>query len=459
MRLIGWVGGCLLAVGGWPLAVSAGDGDVQRPPNVVFLLGDDQAWTDFGFMGHPVIQTPHLDRLARQGAVFPRSYVPTALCRPSLATMITGLYAHQHKITGNDPSHRLADPATPAYAQLRSDLIAHLDQHPTLPRLLAGRGYVSFQAGKWWEGNYRRGGFTAGMTRGFPEPGGRHGDDGLTIGRQGVKPVTDFIDQAVADQRPFYVWYAPFLPHTPHTPPERLLNLYRAQVNSLPLARYYAMCHWYDETCGQLIDHVEQLGQSSNTLFIVIGDNGWIQNPEAPGFAARSKQTPYEGGVRQPLILRWTGVIDPQERTELVSSIDLAPTILAAAGLAAGETMPGINLLPVVCEGKMLQRDAIFGEGFAHDIADLDDPQASLLYRWVIQGRWKLILTYDGQLGRYADVHPRQERRPQLFNLLQDPHEAQNLAADHPQVVQQLAERIAGWWPVTQRQVIETWTP
>lgn len=80
----------------------------QRPPNIVFILSDDQASTDYGFMGHPVIRTPNLDKLASRSAVFSRGHVPTALCRPSLATLITGLYAHQHGITGNDPSHELA---------------------------------------------------------------------------------------------------------------------------------------------------------------------------------------------------------------------------------------------------------------------------------------------------------------------------------------------------------------
>src|SRR5919109_394732 len=73
------------------------------PPNVVMIIGDDQGWTDYGFMGHPHVKTPHLDRLASEGLLFKRGYVPSSLCRPSLATMITGLYPHQHRLTSNDP--------------------------------------------------------------------------------------------------------------------------------------------------------------------------------------------------------------------------------------------------------------------------------------------------------------------------------------------------------------------
>ncbi|MPZ19062.1 MAG: sulfatase-like hydrolase/transferase [Luteitalea sp.] len=429
----------------------------QARPNIVLIVSDDQAWTDYGFMGHPIVQTPRLDRLADHSAVFRRGYVATALCRPSLATLITGVYAHQHKISGNDPSPALAPPDSTRYAELREQMISHIDRYPTVPKLLAERGYLSFQSGKWWEGSYQRGGFTHGMTRGFPKPGGRHGDDGLTIGREGMEPVFEFIDHTVAEKRPFFVWYAPFLPHTPHNPPERLLAKYRDKVDSLFVAKYYAMCEWFDETSGQLIDYLDEKGLTENTLFLYVADNGWIQRDDAGGYALRSKQSPNEGGVRTPIMLSWKGVIDPQEHDTLVSSVDLAPTILSAAGAAIPKNLPGIDLLPVVRDGKKLDRDTIFGEGFAHDVADLDNPEASLLYRWAIEGRWKLILTYDGALGRYASSHPRTERRPQLYDLTADPHETDNVAARHPEVAERLAKKIARWWPVTERQVQTAW--
>lgn len=442
----------------WLLAVSAVALADDGPPNIVLIISDDQAWTDYGFMGHEVIETPHLDRLAARSARFPRGYVPTALCRPSLATLVTGLYAHQHLISGNDPSPALAPPASPRYAELRERMIEHLDRWPTLPSLLAERGYWSHQSGKWWEGPYQRGGFTHGMTRGFPQPGGRHGDDGLAIGREGMEPIEQFIDQAVVARQPFFVWYAPFLPHTPHNPPERLLAKYQDRVQSAHVARYYAMCEWFDETCGQLFELIERRGLTSRTLFVYVGDNGWIQDPNSPDYAPRSKQSPYEGGVRQPILLSWKGVIPPQERRELISSIDLAPTILHAAGAVVPDNLPGLNLLPLVRDGQPLPREVIFGEGFAHDVADLDVPEQSLLYRWAIEGRWKLLLTYDGVLGRYAASHPRTERRPQLFDLLDDPHETRNVASAHPDIVARLVDRIDQWWPVSRRQVQTVWT-
>ena len=429
------------------------------PPNIVFIISDDQAWTDYGFMGHEVIQTPNLDKLAAKSATFTRGYVPTALCRPSLATLITGLYTYQHKISGNDPSHLLAHPTKEPqkYAALREQLISHLDDRPKVPELLAEKGYLSHQSGKWWEGSYKRGGFTHGMTRGFPEKGGRHGDDGLRIGRDGMEPVFEFVDLAVKEEKPFFLWYAPFLPHTPHNPPERILKKYTAEGRSDTIAKYYAMCDWFDETCGQLLDYLEEKKLSENTLVIYVTDNGWIQDPKSRKYAPRSKQSPNEGGTRTPIMFSWPGVIEPAMRKELCSSIDIVPTALSAAGVKVPEGLPGLDLMPVVRDGKPLERKIIFGEGCAHDVADIDKPEASLLYRWCIEGKWKLLLTYDGVVGRYKSSHPRTEKRPQLFDLLAEPHEDQNRAADYPEVVARLAKEIEQWWPVTERKVLTEW--
>jgi uncharacterized sulfatase len=467
---------CLLAL---TSAAFAAESAAPRPaaPNLVFIISDDHAWTDYGFMGHKVIETPHLDRFAARSAVFERGYVPTALCRPALATFATGLYAHQHRVSGNDPSllpemlapakegtkkgakKAAGEPA--AYQRLREQLISHLDRVPTLPRLLGEHGYLSHQSGKWWEGGYRRGGFTHGMTRGFPQPGGRHGDDGLRIGREGMDPIFNFIAEATAARKPFFLWYAPFLPHTPHTPPDRLFQKYKAKgVTSDHVARYYAMVEWFDETCGQLFDRLEAKGLTRDTLVVYIADNGWIQQENGPGYAPRSKQTANEGGVRQPTLFSWPGTIVPGRRGEqLCSSIDLVPTLLAAAGITAPAGLPGYNLLPILRSGAPTPRQEVFGETFAHDIADLERPAASLVYRWVIEGRWKLLLTYDGTVSaRYASSNPRTDPRPQLYDLLADPSEDRNLAATHPEVVARLATRIQGWWDAVPRQAQTTWS-
>lgn len=429
-----------------------------KKPNIVIILSDDQSWTDYGFMGHPEIKSPHLDKLAEQSAVFSRGYVPTALCRPALTSIATGLYSHQTLITGNDPART---PANKKHEQASGKtakelLISNIDKHGALPVWLAKEGYLSFQSGKWWEGNFKRGGFTHGMTRGYPKQGGRHGDDGLKIGREGMKPIFDFMDMAVKEEKPFFIWYAPFLPHTPHNPPERLFSKYRRDGLDPKVARYYAMCDWFDETCGELLGGLDSKGLSKDTLVIYVTDNGWIQSPGGNGYEIRSKRSAYEGGTRTPIMFRWPDVIPAGQRPELCTSLDIAPTILAAAGAEEPHEFPGLNLLPALKENKAIERDVIFGESYAHDIADIMDPEASLMFRWVIQGSMKLLLTYDGRQGKMK--YRPQDFRPQLFDLIKDPHEKVNLASKMPEKVASMAALIDDWHPLKKRKTVTEWS-
>jgi uncharacterized sulfatase len=412
-----------------------------KPPNVLLIIGDDQAWTDYGFMGHKHIRTPHLDKLASQGLVFKRGYVPSSLCRPSLATIITGLYPHQHKITSNDPPAVISTAKSPKakvssdVIKQRSEMVSLFEQTPTLPKLLEKQGYVSLQVGKWWEGNACRcGGFTEGMTHGDPAKGGRHGDKGLEIGRQGLQPVFDFMEQAKKNSKPFFVWYAPMLPHAPHNPPERLLDKYSSRTPSIHVARYWAMCEWFDETIGDLLGELEKNGQADDTLIIYLHDNGWIQDPDAPRYAPKSKQSPYDGGLRTPIIVKWTGRVQPGTSDALVSSIDVAPTILAAVGGKAQPNMPGGNLISG--EG-VANRKTIFGEVFEHTAIDITKPAANLKYRWIVDGEWKLIVPHSPNVG-LGEI--------ELYDVRNDPHETTNRARERSDKVGQLEEKLDAWW-------------
>ena len=433
----------LLVIGAF-LAFLKGTGQIGLAqglsrPNVLLIISDDQAWTDYGFMGHPVIQTPHLDRLARESLVYTRGYVPDSLCRPSLATIITGLYPHQHGITGNDP--KLPDPkvnpmagrARPEFARFYETLMRRIETHPTLPRLLGKAGYVSLQTGKWWEGAYTRGGFTEGMTHGDPKRGGRHGDAGLAIGRQGLEPIFDFIRRAKEAGKPFFVWYAPMMPHAPHTPPEKYLQKYLRPELTPAQSRYYAMCEWFDQTCGDLITFLEKENLRKSTLIIYLADNGWIQDPNNPNrYAPRSKRSPYDGGIRTPIMLSWPGKITPLRDDEyLASSIDIAPTVLTACGLPVPANLPGINLMD---RETVKQRRAIFGEVFEHDVADVDHPTKSLTFRWIIRENWKLIVPADSN------------GKPELYDVVADPFETRDLATTHPELVKKLTEELDRWW-------------
>lgn len=405
--------GCFL---GWIASVPAAE-----PPNIVMILGDDQAWTDYGFMGHPEIKTPHLDRLASQSACFTRGYVPSSLCRPSLACLLTGLYTHQHKISGNDPPKGTD----------RVEMLRHVRRLPMIPKWLGERGYSSFQSGKWWEGAPAEGGFTAAMSHGDPTRGGRHGDVGLKIGREGMQPVFDFIDGAKG--KPFFLWYAPMLPHTPHNPPERLLAKYQRPGKTLPVAKYHAMCEWFDETVGELLAHLDKSGLANNTMVVFSCDNGWIQQPNGNLFSPKSKKSPYDGGLRTPILVKWPGHIEPARIETLVSSIDIAPTMLAAAGVTPKEPLPGLDLARLAAHGGKSDRTALYGATFHHDVADIDHPEASLEFRWCRSENWKLIL-------------PHGPGSAELYDVKADPLEGKNLAEQQPATVAQLQQQIDRWW-------------
>lgn len=389
-------------------------------PNVLLIVGDDWGWTDFGFMGHPEVRTPHLDRLGKDGALFPNGYTPTSLCRASLATILTGRYAHQHRICCNDPPDGVA----------RDAMFPFIKDSPALPRLLAKDGYECFQTGKFWEGHFSNAGFTAGMT-----VKGRHGDDGLVIGRQTLDPIFKFVDGATG---PWLVWYGPMMPHLPHTPPDRLLKKYTKDGRDPRVARYWAMCEWTDETVGELLAGLEKRGLRKNLLVVFVVDNGWVQStgPARKGdqFETRSKNTPYDAGVRTPVILHWDGHTKPGKHGDLVSTVDVAPTILAACGSKVPEAMAGASLLGTAAGNGPLKRDAVFGEIYVHTAVKLEDPRANLTHRWVRVGDWKLI----------EPVKP--GGAVELFNLAHDPHEKANMADHEPGRMAAMRKRLEEEW-------------
>ncbi len=415
----------------------------ERPPNIVLILGDDQAWSDYGFMGHPEIRTPHLDQLAARSLVFERGYVASPLCRPSLASMLTGRYPQEHGVTGNDVD------GSNDRERLDVPVRATFHKVPSFVKLLTSNGYLAHQSGKWWEGSHADGGFTHGM---MPRPA-RHGSaESLAIGREGMKPVTDFIDHAVAEEKPFFVWYAPFLPHTPHNPPARLLEKYQVPGRADDVAKYYAMCEWFDETCGELLGHLENKGLGRNTVILFACDNGWAaasSNRDDPaqknwkGYALRSKGSPYENGIRTPIMISWPGKIAPARATGFAHTVDFFPTIAAIAGLERPAGLPGIDLLD---DKARKLRDTVFG--VTHSIHNMTpgDPDDTLQYLWCVEDEWKLIVRHEGKdTTFYRDVHIWDKAPARLYHIKDDPGEHHDLAERHPEVVERMRGKILAW--------------
>lgn len=410
----------------------------DKKPNILFLLSDDQSWTDYGFMGHPEIETPALDQLAASSLTFTRGYTPVPLCRPSLASILTGLHPHQHGITGNDPAlpdedvNPQRERGNPKYAAIYESLTKEWKSHPNWVRSLKGAGYRSFQTGKWWEGNpVANGDFTAGMTSGDPAKGGRHGDAGLKIGRKGLKPITDFI--AESGEEPWFIWYGVYLPHSPHNPPQELLEKYLKKTSNPNIAAYWACCEWLDQGIGELIAHLDEIGELENTLIIYTCDNGWIQSPNSRDrYEPRSKRTVYEGGIRTPIMFSWKGQIEPRMDTEnLASNLDIWPT---AASLCKTELPAGLSGIDLTDSETVAARKAIFGASFLHDIPDPSAPAKGLKTRYIIEGNWKLLLPQSPDRGM------------ELYHLAVDPAETNNLIETEAARAQEMAAEVQAWW-------------
>ena len=401
----------------------------EDKPNVVFILSDDQSWSDYGFMGHPHIKTPNLDRLAAEGLVYERGYTTAAICRPSLASIVTGLYPHQTAVRGNRPfmgegvDHRQLrrnKKLWPLAQEQSKAMTATLANAPSMVRQLQDNGYATLQTGKWWEGDPLDHGFDEGC--------------GHQIGRKTMEPIYNFVDKAQKNAQPFFIWYAVFLPHTPHNAPDRHYLKYKDQAPNESTARYWANIAWLDETCGQLVDFLKEKNLYDNTLFVFTADNGWRPDAKTVAGYVRSKKEPVEAGVRTPIFLTHKNKILPaRDKKTLASNIDIAPTILKACGIEPDKKMSGLDLRKPEALAK---RDRVFVDLYEVNIRvdALEDLNSDLVARVVVDGWDKLI------------VRPTSK---ELYNLKNDPDDRTDLATQHPDKVQKLSASIDDWLEAT----------
>ena len=440
----------------------------KKDPNIIFIISDDQSWGDYSFMGHPHLQTPNIDQLARESVTYSKGYVTSPLCGPSLASIITGKYAFEHQQTGNDAGDSDRDASlwikngyklakkkknnNYLFSKERNEKFDVIKNEFYKNKLLTDylniKGYKSFQSGKWWLGSWEEGKFDGGMTHGDFTRQGRHGDEGLKIGREGLNPIFDFIDHTQEDGDPFFVWYAPFLPHTPHDPPQELLDKYIKLAPSEPVAKYWAMCEWFDKTVGDLMNYLKEKSLDENTLIIYTSDNGWIQSNKGNRYAPRSKRAPHEGGIRTPIMFKLPQVIEPEMNTStLVSNIDLVPTVLDFLDIT-GEELSGISVME---KEKLNTRETLFIECYHHDILNVERPTETVLYKVALNKKWKLMLPNTKMIVREFTQPEEQyygyySNQPQLYNLQNDPEEKVNLAKQHPDIVTMLSNQINNWW-------------
>lgn len=426
-------------------------------PNILLIVSEDNG-PQLGCYGDPYARTPNLDRLSSQGVRFNRAFVPQAGCSQSRASFFTGLYPHQHGQIGL---------ATWGFRLYREDT-------PNLPRSLKAAGYRTGIIGK----------LHINPESAFPFD--FHEITGANFNR---KMLSDYAKHAesfiTASDEPFFLsvnfpdahdpWLRQVdgLPKTPQT---------GSEVKAMPymgldppgmremIADYYNSIARLDSCVGDLLAALEKSGKAANTLVIYLGDHG--------ADFLRGKRTSYEGGLRIPLLLRWPGVIQPQARDELVSTIDLMPTVLAACGIESPPNLPGMPLQPLFANGTGKWRTHLFAEYHTHAAAANYHPQRS-----VRTDRFKLIenllpdtvnpdyadtlrkITRDaekrGYTGFSESLHEaiansearsayavmQKPTRYELYDLQADPHEFRNLAAapEHADTLAALAQSLTQW--------------
>lgn len=410
---------------------------VNPLPNIVLLIGDDISDDAYHFTGNAAARTPTLDELAQRGTVFTATQTPSAFCRPSLATFLTGKWPHQTRLHANN------------------GVIALPPGYPTLATQLQRQGYATFAGGKFWE----------------DEPNLRGFDyfdvDDTQFARVNQDALWQFIDQ-YAGQKPFFVWWAPKLPHTPHNPPPALLDQIDPASIALPPElppaqqaeyrerehQFLAMTLWLDNEIAKVMAHLREKSLLENTVIIYLADNGFSHR-------AASKSTPYELGVRTPMIFSWPNHYPAQQIKTPVSAVNLYATVLDIAGAPADTSLPGRSLLPAVTQQHTVPAEPLFGASYQAVTLKTDPvprPERDIFALYVRDGDWKYVLYLrdvneadNADLTIKPGMQPFPARRAgdeELFFLPEDAIEQHNLAAkaENAAALVRYRQAVLQWW-------------
>ncbi len=407
---------------------------VHRPsdmPNIIFILSDNCRWDCMGFMGHPFIKTPGLDRLAKEGVVFENAFNTTSLCSPSRASILTGTYAHTHGVLNNH---------TPWTGKL-----------PTFMEYLKNAGYDTAFIGKWHmpgrglpnlpyldlfvSYTYREGQgsyFNCPLiVNGKPEPSLKP-----YITEEVTRRAIDFMTKTKTGgsrlNRPFFIYLSHRTAHPPFQAPDDISGMYDKDKVVLPKV----VDSWFSRTNGNvyqgimmgsyedqyrkyceditamdreiqhLLDVVERLGMTDNTVVIYMSDNGMMWGEHR----CHGIKYPYEESIRVPLIVRCPWLVNKPgtSRSQMALNIDIAPTILDLAGIKIPSFMEGRSLVSVIRDANLPWRDAFLLEYWKYYPENLPS------YKGVRTNRFKYV-EYEKTLG------------PQIFDLKEDPKEYNNL--------------------------------
>jgi arylsulfatase A-like enzyme len=427
-------------------ACPAADSPPQKP-NIVFILIDDLGWADVGCFGSKYYETPHIDRLATQGMRFTDAYAACPVCSPTRASIMTGKYPARLHLTdwipgeGNSPSHALRVPNWTQFLPLAEVTVADA---------LKSAGYVTASIGKWHLGGPayypEHHGFelnVAGTHFGqpasyfWPYEGKSHTVAGLKSGGHEGEYLTDrltaeaetFID--ANKDRPFFLYFAHYAVHMPLQAKPAVLAKYKAKppCGGQNNPTYAAMIESVDDSVGRIQHKLQSLGIDERTLIVFMSDNGGLWPMSTSNAPLRAgKGYSYEGGIREPLIVKWPGTTRPGATCGVpVSSIDFFPTLLEIAGVPSPTKIDGRSLVPLLEQTGPVERDALYWHYPHYWGGNRVRPFGA-----VRAGDWKLIEFYE-------------DMRVELYNLRDDLGEARDLARERPAKAAELRERLHDW--------------
>ncbi|MFN0124515.1 MAG: sulfatase, partial [Blastocatellia bacterium] len=340
-------------------------GPVAAQPNIVLVLADDLGWKDVGYQGSDFYETPNIDRLAKAGMVFTQAYAGAGNCAPSRAVLLSGQYGPRHGVyavgdTKRGPVNLMRMEPVPNKSGLAPAQL-------TMAEALKAAGYATGIFGKWHldgpEGAApREQGFDV-VYNSRPNPNQWRDEPEDPKGIYSLtRAAVKFIEQN--RDKPFFAYVAHHAIHTAlESRPASLARFKAKQPGAQHKAALYAACLYdLDDGVGVLLNKLRELGLDKNTLFIFTSDNGGTQQSSQEPLRG-NKGAYYEGGIREPFIAYWPGVIKPgASNTTPVHNVDLYPTFLAVAGarVPAGKTLDGESLLPLFKGKGSLRRPAIF---------------------------------------------------------------------------------------------------
>jgi len=460
LKAIG-AGVCLGAIDG----VGQGAEAARRKPNIVLCMADDQGWGDMGYYGHPVLKTPHFDKMAAEALRFDRFYAAAPVCSPTRGSVMTG--RHPNRFGCFKWGHSLRP------------------QEITVAEALKTAGYVTGHFGKWHLGSVRKESPVCPGASGFDEwlSAPNFFDNDPILSREGtavqmkgessmvtVDAALEFIRKHARGPKPFLavVWFGS--PHGPHRATEEFRKLYAGQPAKKQ--HFYGEITGMDAAFGKLRAELRTLGIRDNTILWYCSDNGGL-DVKTTGGRAR-KGSIYEGGLRVPSILEWPARI-PKPRVTNVpcNTADIYPTLLDILGIKMPNQPPldGISLVPLL-DGKMTKRPK--GMGFwSHPTGGISTPSAKWMAELLAfqktgagpEHRERLRLdaaeiktqypegSFPGHAAWLAwpwKLHRIQGKKGpgvklELYNLATDPGEKKNLAAAQPDRVKALRAPLEAW--------------